>query len=919
MRWIAAKVMCVLGLVVPAAAARGAEDYQSFILTLDSPPDRTFAGPGLLAGGFVKGEARIDKTLVRGGRMHPWYAFVHFRQGGLTLDGKALKGQLTSYDSLNRIGTWGLEGAVDGGKAAGTYTVKFLAPESREQKSYSGKFTGTITAGSELAKSNAIAAGKDWPCWSGPYTNMTSVPSGAKLVDDLADARLVWRSQQALSLPQGNFSHPYYAQLFHMPTCGGGAAPIVADGKVFATQWFPDGKEYQADGLKKLQDALEKLGVKEPTPAMKLHVSKTCHDWYVCLDAATGGTLWIAEFPDETGSYFESEMAAPDHKNGPVGNTPCYADGKLFGLGMSGYLRAMDAKTGKLLWKQKIAGTKPIGRGNSNCVTFIGGVVMTGNHEGTLYACDPDTGAVLWKATISAISDPQRWVHDDKESAVVLASTYPKAEYRCLEPRTGRQLWSFSGNAYAHTLGLRGDRVVLLEGKDTVDNPVIKWQGLVISAYRLTPEKAEKIWEAPSTAPTEGRSAIVVLGEYVAAIGNSRGRLLDVATGKEVATAEVHGPANYGHVQVAEDRLFVRPDGAHGAIAVSMLGTTPETFKVMGRAAWGPSIPHTSSYAHKQHTMPIVDGRMYFRGADGIYCYDLRKTGAMLTVERAVGESGPGQTAAADALVRLCKHADPAVRERAALELAWRAAGGQWGDRKARVLSVLGEFAGRDDQRTARAVSRAMAAMGAAALPLLLRHAASHAARVRQGAMLAAGQMGGLDDPRVDEVLQAGLADAEPAVVRAALGAAAARGASSRALESAVVALVDSEDQTTAKLAAESLLLILPAGQLPAKRPRSFDAALVEHLGAWENQKVAHNAVSMVRALGDGEALRIFVRVLKTSDALRCLRACQGLGGMGAAGKPAIPAIKEAKVRWAASRSFSRGADAALKALESAQ
>jgi hypothetical protein len=40
---------------------------------------------------------------------------------------------------------------------------------------------------------------------------------------------------------------------------------------------------------------------------------------------------------------------------------------------------------------------------------------------------------------------------------------------------------------------------------------------------------------------------------------------------------------------------------------------------------WPPKIPKTSSYAMKMHTMPIVDGRMYIRGADGIYCYDLRK------------------------------------------------------------------------------------------------------------------------------------------------------------------------------------------------------------------------------------------------------------------------------------------------------
>lgn len=121
----------------------------------------------------------------------------------------------------------------------------------------------------------------------------------------------------------------------------------------------------------------------------------------------------------------------------------------------------------------------------------------------------------------------------------------------------------------------------------------------------------------------------MVLDKHVAVFSNAlasdKAWLLDRATGKEAAVGKVSGPENFGYVEAAEDRLFVRPDGVHGGIGFSMLGATPETFKVMGKGTWGPKIPHTSSYAYKATTMPLVDGRMYFRGADGIYCYDLRK------------------------------------------------------------------------------------------------------------------------------------------------------------------------------------------------------------------------------------------------------------------------------------------------------
>jgi hypothetical protein len=56
-----------------------------------------------------------------------------------------------------------------------------------------------------------------------------------------------------------------------------------------------------------------------------------------------------------------------------------------------------------------------------------------------------------------------------------------------------------------------------------------------------------------------------------------------------------------------------------------MAGGAPEKFQGMGPPWWSPNIPHTTSYAARNINHPIVDGRMYIRGGDGIYCYDLRK------------------------------------------------------------------------------------------------------------------------------------------------------------------------------------------------------------------------------------------------------------------------------------------------------
>jgi len=71
-----------------------------------------------------------------------------------------------------------------------------------------------------------------WPCWSGPHTNFSGVLSGAKLVDDLRDARLLWKSEG--TIPVGKAHNPGSSSrgARGKPT-GGGASPIVADGLVY--------------------------------------------------------------------------------------------------------------------------------------------------------------------------------------------------------------------------------------------------------------------------------------------------------------------------------------------------------------------------------------------------------------------------------------------------------------------------------------------------------------------------------------------------------------------------------------------------------------------------------------------------------------------------------------------------------------
>jgi hypothetical protein len=112
--------------------------------------------------------------------------------------------------------------------------------------------------------------------------------------------------------------------------------------------------------------------------------------------------------------------------------------------------------------------------------------------------------------------------------------------------------------------------------------------------------------------------------KYVVIGGIDKSELLDVRTGKQLAIYEEKGmgPFNEGFAFFAEDRVFLSRDGSHGHNEMTILGATPETFKKL--CEWNPPHPQTTSYHNKAMTWPIVEGRIFMRGYDGVYCYDLR-------------------------------------------------------------------------------------------------------------------------------------------------------------------------------------------------------------------------------------------------------------------------------------------------------
>ncbi len=615
----------VIGLLVSPAAADQSRttvpppgDYKVAFLVLEKG-GLTFTPTWGVGASQHKGDVYLRGAFRDGKLRVPGRLSVRQIVSELTVDGTAIKGlfiyqgQRSSYEQRYRI-----DAAIHGSRVTGTW---------KAGRDRTGRVSGTVRTEAELARENAFTAGTDWPCWSGPFTSLAAAPCGLELVEDFnKDARLVWRSEELM--PPGNGNALNYDRFaLNDRTMGGGASLVVADGRVFAHYYQPAGDRYM-DSLKNLEAEANKAKVAELSPYMKEKYLVRADDVIVCLDAATGKTLWKTV-------CHGSALNQPSHKGGVVNNTPCVGGGRVFAMDSAGNLRALDVRSGKLLWQ--VAGmsaepVKPWSGARNQCTApiYTGGTLVVPDHGSTLFGIDPASGKRLWKLPGKShrFQVPAKWTHAGKEYVVSMAESRPPTRRTaalvsalCVEPGSGKILWEIELPPSPNKgVSVFGDRMYVTSGGGTMPskpNP----KG-ACTAYRLSLQKAEKVWSTPAP-HAAGDAPPAVNGTYVVVGGPGESHLYDAATGKDLAGYRGPGPFNEGYAAFVEDRVLLSLDGSHGHSNLVILGATPATFKKLSH--WIPPNPQTTSYHNKFMTFPMVEGRIFLRGYDGVYCYDLRR------------------------------------------------------------------------------------------------------------------------------------------------------------------------------------------------------------------------------------------------------------------------------------------------------
>ena len=599
----------------PQVHRPGTGEYQHLWLTFDGGEPSAKAFVGLrngksttvwFLGGPVPGGAKVSGA-----------SRVLIDAHGLAVAGNAIKGRIV----LRQVSVKGTTLLADvtvtiDAKKTDDGFAGVWSSEIRGGKTANGSVSGILTDEATIQASQAFAPGIDWPSYHGPNGTNRAVDSSALLIDDLTKAKPVWRAEESVLSGWGTGVSSRYTWLAAFGTvCGGSSSPVVADGRVYLFHYIPAG-EPDAKELAKVLADFEKVVGRKPLAIERASLVDYCRpvaDTVVtCLDARTGAVLWRVVFPRWMGNVQAHKWRGLNPSASVIGSTVIVND-------LSHNWVALDAITGDVRWTIKKGQKVTSGSAANGAVRAGSLAILTTNSADPARAVDPKTGKVAWEQ----LGGPQAfvWGKPGAERVVFIGKGAPT----CHDAATGKLLWTMNeklvGNSGSAAL-IDGDILVghLLDAN-------VKKRGGYFQGWKLKDAGPEKLWQ-DSYLPYDENLTVTLGNGRAYLVGENEIRCLDIPSGKllgkQIFDGKTMGIGSNQWLGLIGDRLLLAPEGQHGSLSLQLLHADP-SLKLISKH-WSPPNNSTTAYAVHSLAFPVVDGRIFVRGMNGIYCYDLRKT-----------------------------------------------------------------------------------------------------------------------------------------------------------------------------------------------------------------------------------------------------------------------------------------------------
>jgi outer membrane protein assembly factor BamB len=317
-------------------------------------------------------------------------------------------------------------------------------------------------------------------------------------------------------------------------------------------------------------------------------------------DVKSGRELWTNAWD----AAFTESMGG----DGPRA-TPTWSDGRLYALGATGELRALDEGTGRVVWRTNMladsgAGNLPWGMSASPLVLGNALVVLPGGPAGkSVVAYDRGTGKQLW----SALGDAQAYA---APMFVTLAGVpqlviFSATRLIGLSPDGARELWSFpwatqNGINAAQPLVIGDNRLFLSSS-----------YGAGAAVIELTKSDAglsvREVWR--NTRMKNRFASSVLRDGVIYGLDESILAAVDAQTGEQKWKGGRYG---YGQLLLADEHLIVLTEDGD----LALVRATPERheelsrFHVLDGKTW--NVP------------AIADGYLLVRNLAEMAAFDLR-------------------------------------------------------------------------------------------------------------------------------------------------------------------------------------------------------------------------------------------------------------------------------------------------------
>jgi outer membrane protein assembly factor BamB len=328
------------------------------------------------------------------------------------------------------------------------------------------------------------------------------------------------------------------------------------------------------------------------------------------LDAKTGQLVWKTRIAGAT------QLQGRQGGYGPR-STPTLVGNRLYTLGVGGELVCLDTSSGKLLWSKNLVrdfgGAVPTwGYCESPLVDGEKVIITPGGSQATLVALHKDTGSVIWKSQVPN-GDAAHY------ASAIIGTVGGVRQYIQflsggvvgISAKDGSYLWRFTAPANqvanCSTPIFQGGHVFAASAYNTgggLARLTVAADGVTASEVYFTKEMQNH------------HGGMVLVGDYLYGFNNSNLTCLEFKTGKVMWSERSVGK---GSVTYADGCIYARSERG----PVALVEANPKEYVEKGRF----DQPDRSSAPSWPYPV-VANGRLYLRDQDVLLCYDVSAGGA---------------------------------------------------------------------------------------------------------------------------------------------------------------------------------------------------------------------------------------------------------------------------------------------------